>query len=323
MKEETQGAQHRRAYLASHPLVLTRSDEVLHDAVANYGVGHDLIPRGQRLLKGVANGTTIGSTAVIFIRHGAPVDVEAYATGSRIVISASLAPVEVRIGADSALESSWFALSNGRETVIREPRAGSFILAFDRDLIDHTITRLTGAMHAPVEFGPRWTRAALGRGMISATLRHVESTLAANPVPPPLAARMLESMLVDALLLAMPHSHSSLFLAQREAGSGHAERAKAWLEEHLGEPVSIADLSVAVNLSTRQLQAVVRDRFGYGPVRLLRELRLERAHTLLRSGAATSVSEAALESGFTHLGRFAAAYRERYGVLPSTELEAG
>ena len=119
------------------------------------------------------------------------------------------------------------------------------------------------------------------------------------------------------VLLGVPHSHSALLARPRDAGVGHAEHAPAWLEEHLDEPISVSDLSAAIGLSVRQLQDVVRARFGCGPARLLRELRLERARMLLQSGAATSVSRAAIEAGFTHLGRFAAAYRDRYGELPS------
>ena len=66
------------------------------------------------------------------------------------------------------------------------------------------------------------------------------------------------------------------------------------------------------------MQQVVRDAYGTTPSRLLREIRLDRARALLRSGAVPSVSAAATSAGFTHLGRFAAAYRARFGELPST-----
>jgi transcriptional regulator GlxA family with amidase domain len=48
----------------------------------------------------------------------------------------------------------------------------------------------------------------------------------------------------------------------------------------------------------------------------VRNRRLERVRAaLLTSEESTSV--VALDAGFTHLGRFAAAYRERFGELPS------
>ena len=304
--------------LGSHGRVVSRNTDVLRDAVIDLVVGHDVIARGRGFLDGVVNGTKVGSINLVFVRYGGPVVVEAPPTGSRIVVTIPLAPVEVQIGPRSILESDWFVLAEERPTVMRpHPEAGCVVLAADRALLDHAITRLTGARHTPVEFGPRWTRPVVSSGMVDATWRHVGAMLAANPSPPPVAVRALESMLVDAVLLGVPHSHSALLATPRDAGVGHAEHARAWLEEHLAEPISVSDLSVAVGLSVRQLQDVVRARFGFGPARLLRELRLERARLLLQSGAATSVSRAAIEAGFTHLGRFAAAYRDRYGELPS------
>jgi len=40
----------------------------------------------------------------------------------------------------------------------------------------------------------------------------------------------------------------------------------------------------------------------------------------LASGTVESVSHAAMDCGFTHLGRFAAAYRDAYGESPSRTL---
>jgi transcriptional regulator GlxA family with amidase domain len=54
----------------------------------------------------------------------------------------------------------------------------------------------------------------------------------------------------------------------------------------------------------------------------LRELRLALAHDQLTSSDPRTVSVAgiAYRTGFAHLGRFAAAYRNRYGVPPSRTL---
>jgi AraC-like DNA-binding protein len=54
----------------------------------------------------------------------------------------------------------------------------------------------------------------------------------------------------------------------------------------------------------------------------LRQVRLALVHDNLRAAdpAATTVAQVAYRYGFTHLGRFAAAYRERYDVSPSQTL---
>jgi transcriptional regulator GlxA family with amidase domain len=54
----------------------------------------------------------------------------------------------------------------------------------------------------------------------------------------------------------------------------------------------------------------------------LRRVRLHHAHMDLQAAdpARRSVSDVALYWGFTHLGRFAASYRERYERPPSSTL---
>lgn len=295
----------------------SRDPQVLRDAVADLAVGHDVLPRGG-FLDGIVNGATVGSVNLVFVRYGGPVVVEAPATGSRVAVTVPLGPMEVRRHDTLTVAGEGFVLADDRPTVMRpDPYAGAVVLAADRVLLDRAVTRLTGVRRAPVEFGPRWRDAVMPASMIDATWRHVGEILAASSPAPPAAITALESMLVDAILLGVPHSHSALLAAPRREAPAQAERIRAWLEEHHAQPVSVADVAAAVGLSVRQVQGVVRAELGTTPSSLLREIRLQRARALLRSGAAETVSRAAAEAGFTHLGRFAAAYRERFGELPS------
>jgi AraC-like DNA-binding protein len=56
----------------------------------------------------------------------------------------------------------------------------------------------------------------------------------------------------------------------------------------------------------------------------LRDVRLERVHQeLADAGADITVTAVALRWGFGHLGRFAVAYRRKYGRSPSDTLRSG
>jgi len=89
-----------------------------------------------------------------------------------------------------------------------------------------------------------------------------------------------------------------------------------------GRSFTAAELADIAGVGIRVLQESFRQHVGVPPLTYLRRLRLEGVHTeLSRAGPdQLSVSEVATRWGFTHLGRFAGAYRDRYGVSPSQTL---
>jgi transcriptional regulator GlxA family with amidase domain len=85
---------------------------------------------------------------------------------------------------------------------------------------------------------------------------------------------------------------------------------------------TVGDLARRAGTSVRTLQATFRNSVGMTPMDYLRRLRLSRARAdlLAADPRFDTVARIAHRWGFTHLGRFAAAYRSRYGVRPSVDL---
>lgn len=81
-----------------------------------------------------------------------------------------------------------------------------------------------------------------------------------------------------------------------------------------------AELAAEAGVGIRRLQQGFHRYLGRTPTQQLLAIRLERVHADLLAGGVDSVSEVATRWGFAHLGRFAASYRERYGVPPSVTL---
>ncbi|MBB4294124.1 AraC-like DNA-binding protein [Rhizobium leguminosarum] len=103
----------------------------------------------------------------------------------------------------------------------------------------------------------------------------------------------------------------------------HVKRAIDFMHEHIAEPISLAEIAVATNVSIRTLQQGFRQFRNTTPMSHLRELRLAAVHCdLLDSRLKSSISDVAAKWGFTHLGRFAAEYKKRFGHLPSEALKA-
>ena len=93
---------------------------------------------------------------------------------------------------------------------------------------------------------------------------------------------------------------------------------REWAALDHAEPLTVGDLAARCGLGLRALQKNFLRHFDTTPQIYLRNLRLDKVRRLLREETATaSVTAAALDAGFVHLGRFAAFYRARFGELPS------
>jgi AraC-like DNA-binding protein len=98
-------------------------------------------------------------------------------------------------------------------------------------------------------------------------------------------------------------------------------RVLAWSRGHLQEAVGLQALARIAGVPPRTLEAHFAQFLGTTPLRWVRQARLARARrALLASDGRASVSQVALDCGFTQLGRFAAQYCRRFGELPSETL---
>ena len=109
---------------------------------------------------------------------------------------------------------------------------------------------------------------------------------------------------------------------RRDATSLTLGSAKTFIEEHAAEAITLTQIAAAAHVTARSVQYAFAD-VGSTPLAYLRRVRLEHAHAELQAGGrdgGTTVTEIALSWGFSHQGRFAAAYRDRYGVRPGATL---
>jgi AraC-like DNA-binding protein len=101
------------------------------------------------------------------------------------------------------------------------------------------------------------------------------------------------------------------------------ERLERWVDAHLAEPITLDRLSAFSGVGGRVLQKSVMALRGQSPLEWITARRLAAARAqLLERPADVAISRVALDCGFTHLGRFSAAYRQAYGELPSATLAA-
>ena len=126
------------------------------------------------------------------------------------------------------------------------------------------------------------------------------------------------------MLLFCPHSGSELLTRpSARPAPRDVRRVVDFIRAHSGRALSLADLVKVAGVPGRTLNDHFRAFTGLSPVAYLKRARLRRAHDLMRAGQVASVTEAALEAGFTHLGRFAHDYAEMFGTPPSQTLRQG
>lgn len=88
------------------------------------------------------------------------------------------------------------------------------------------------------------------------------------------------------------------------------------MEANVAEPVNLERLAETAGVSPRQLNRLFTDKLGRATMRYYRELRLDKAQSLLRNSP-LSLTEIALATGFANSSHFSRAYAAQFGQPPS------
>ena len=173
-----------------------------------------------------------------------------------------------------------------------------------------TMTGVTGPVHFDLALAPDIARLD---GLLTTAVELATSGIGEFR---PQLLWQVEQLLIEGLLLTQPNNRSAALLGNRAVPSERVRRATAYLQDRLGEPVTVGEVAVHCGVGVRSLQEAFRRELGTTPGQWLRAQRLERARGLLVTGPAT-VTEVAYACGFFHLGEFGAAFKARYGETPS------
>ncbi|GLU31174.1 AraC family transcriptional regulator [Trinickia caryophylli] len=93
------------------------------------------------------------------------------------------------------------------------------------------------------------------------------------------------------------------------------ERARAFIDAHFDEPLTLAQMAAPAALSVSRFATAFRERFGASPYRYLCGRRIERAQSLLLAGV-PSVAVAS-ELGFFDQSHFGRHFKRWCGMTPS------
>lgn len=299
----------------------TRDALELRNRMSDFAVPHTIEPLSGHV-EGLTTGVRLGDTKLAFVKYGVPTRVVAHATKESLCWTIPVGPMQVELDRRRLALREGFLLDRDQPTtMLPSPVRGAVVVTTNEASLQAHLTKLLGRDAPPLRFVPG-PSTATSKGQIDLAWRYVAGSLSLTPRPPEAVLPSLGETLLTALLFELPQS--ARLLAEDEPlqrpGRQHAQRAAEWAAAHFTLPVRISDWASGISISVRHLQATIQTEFGCTPKEYLLALRLERAHALLRSSSSEkTITSIATASGFTHFGRFAALYRERYGVNPASD----
>lgn len=238
-------------------------------------------------------------------------------------------------GIDAECGGAKISIAPGRTGMLASPQLpwqlhmssgfGSLTLTVERSLLEEHFFKLTQTpLRQPLCFKPELD---VSTGPGASLLRFIEFLVRELEQPEglyasSLARASLSDALLTALLTCVQHDQSDQIVAPGTLVlPGYVRRAETYIEAHADSPISIADVAAEAGVSVRALQVAFRRYRGTSPKALLKASRLERARARLLSGAPeTTVGTAASQAGYSHLSRFAADYKQRFGETPRDTL---
>ncbi|HEY3609289.1 MAG TPA: AraC family transcriptional regulator [Pseudonocardiaceae bacterium] len=209
------------------------------------------------------------------------------------------------------------------------PGLRQLMLTIDKPVIERYLENLLHQpVRQPLRFQGRVDLAGNGQ-CIAAAVRTMRRafTLCGKAGPPPVLATEIEHNILTTLLLTHRHNYTDAIFAAPTLPAPRVVRSVVELIDATPEKAfTVAGLAMHAGVSERSLHAAFRRQLGMSPMSYVRRRRLQQAHDellYLDPAAGVTVTDVALRHGFTHTGRFAATYRQRFGEPPSVTLRRG
>ncbi|WP_129312361.1 helix-turn-helix domain-containing protein [Streptomyces sp. L2] len=201
------------------------------------------------------------------------------------------------------------------------------ITMLEPDLLSQVATRANSREPQPVRLTGHLPHSAAAARQLRSTIHYLRDHVLAEPAVAnqPLIISTATQLLAASVLSAFPNTARTDPSAsdRNDAHPRTLRRALTYMDDHVGEPITLADIAGAAHVTIRSLQYAFRRHLDTTPLAHLRRMRLACAHHDLLAASpssGTTVTDIAMRWGFFHVGRFAALYRETYGCPPRQDL---
>lgn len=315
--------------LSRFPAVDTRSPDDAREAIGRIFCPHFLNPVGRNPQAFHARHHTALQVdySVNFVAYGSTVEIDPGELSRFFLLQLPLkGSATVRCGTvatevQAGVRGSILSPTLGTRMIWNEG-CEKLIVLIRREAVEAQFESLTHERMRTIEFetGVELTGVA-GRAILQHAQLMLDAAEATDGVPDAYRT-LLRDGLTTLLLSRLPSSVTTTFSRPAPCADPLAvRRAQDFMAANAEHPISMAEIATASNVSLRSLQDAYRKARGMTLGDGLLMLRLERfRNALLAADTHGSVADAAFAAGFGHLGRAAAAYRDRYGEAPSETL---
>jgi len=317
----------QRCPLSSYPLVSTASTDVAQSVVSREladsrirRIGHN------NPFQFDMNGVHFGDTLIGWNSYRSHTEIENGLVDDTVAFVLGERCPEFCMNNDSVVctPSTAAVISQSKMSIRRPAGSSVLVLRTSYHALERRFREITGTRpHGRIEF-ERKVNIVNGPGaQLRQSLLHVVSQLETSDT---LLSNRLHRTATDDLLLttllSIPNSHTSFLLRDaQDFAPSLVRRAEEFLEAHATNPIKMQDVFEACGCDRNRLYRAFKQHRGYTPHEFLQSCRLRASRKLLLSPSATdTVSSIAMATGFPHLGRFAAFYKERFGESPSETL---
>ena len=273
----------------------------------------------------------LSALSLCILRYGCDVDIEPDALGNFVLVQMPLrGHAEIHAGGETLhIHPGQGAVVSAHKPVRLRWHADceQLMLKIELSRLQDVARRAFAARHAEdvdeIDFemplrlddaaGTQWCR----------MVANLASLLPSSNVGAPYDPRWLahcEDNLMLYLLCHRPNSvrrqHDAQRLGSEATSLRQLQRAEEFMRSRLETALSLEEVADAAGVSRRTLALLFRRYRDLSPMEVLRNMRLDAAHAQLARHDGASVTQIAFNCGFSHLSRFAACYRERFGQLP-------
>jgi len=318
------------SYLRNHMILSSTNLDEVRESIANFTAPHDFDVKGQRApLNAHVAAAECGDLRLMHVTFG---DVgisvkssEEDEDGLLLYLVTSGSGVLQHVGRETEFSvNKGFIRDLAAPINASEERFGAFALPLSKEQLKSHARSVIGdevdRQRLTFEHGIDFTEP--GGTIVRNTIHYIAEVLDGplRELSSPIVYAQMQDMLLTQCLTLLPNSYQEILNGESVTTvvPYHVKRAREYIHARADQKLGLADISAAAGCGYRGVQRGFMDAYGTSPMAYLRTVRLKRIRDLLlteQHGGA--ISDLAKKWGFTHMGRFAQAYYQEFGELPS------